>query len=516
MALDAELVREVPCPNRAQPNAGGTRVGEEEESSVTKTEVVEVEPLDVALDERDLIEIAPAAEITPIARLGRYELLGRMAIGGMAEIYLARERFESLGSRQLVVKVMRLELEGQAEYHTMFLHESQVALRLSHPNICHVYECGIEEGRCFIAMEHVHGVTWRELQKRSALTGTRMPVPVIVKIAAQVAEALHSAHHTKDAAGRPLNVVHRDVSPQNVMIAFDGVVKLLDFGVAHARTERAFERSGTIQGKFGYLAPEQCLGRPVDARADVFALGVCLWEALTGRRLYKRSGDYETLNAIVHEDAPDPNERGANVPEALAAIVRRALARVPDERFQSAAELQNALERYLTDARELVTAGRIAEVVTHLAGDAREGPELDRRPAIVSWIRARADDASDLPAPAARAGGGAVARIAAGLGVACALSAMALVWSQAGETQTAAPEPVVEAAVAAPEPPPVASPPPPAIALEPVECPSGEAASAAGSSIACALPVRAVRAEPRPHRPRPRPRPGGFVDDPGF
>lgn len=360
------------------PMSGG-RVEEEDEPSVTKTEVVELEPWDVVIDEREPMEMAGNEELRAIARLGRYELLGRMAVGGMAEIYLARERFESLGSRQLVVKVMRHELEGQAEYHTMFLHESQVALRLSHPNICHIYECGIEAGRCFIAMEYVRGVTWRELSRRAATTGTRIPVPVIVKIAAHVAEALHSAHHATDAAGRPLDVVHRDVSPQNVMISFDGVVKLLDFGVAHARTELSFERSGTIQGKFGYLAPEQCLGRPVDARTDIFALGVCLWEALTGRRLFKRSGDYETLNAIVHEDAPDPNEHGADVPEALSAIVRRALARAPDERFRSAAELHDALERYLTDARELVTTARIAEVVTHLAGDAREGPKLDRR-----------------------------------------------------------------------------------------------------------------------------------------
>lgn len=483
---------------------------EEETPSVTKTEVLGIEPLEVVLDERDLVsEAAPAAELPAIARLGRYELLGRMAVGGMAEIYLARERFVALGSRQLVVKVMRLELERQPELHTMFLQESHVALRLQHPNICHVYECGIEEGRCFIAMEHVHGVTWRELQKRAALTGVRAPIPVIVKIAARVADALHSAHHAKDASGRPLEVVHRDVSPQNVMIAFDGTVKLLDFGVAHARTDRVFERSGTIQGKFGYLAPEQCLGRPVDARADVFALGVCLWEALAGRRLYKRTGDYETLNAIVHEDAP---ELGPEVPEALSAIVRRALARVPAERWQSAAELSNALERYLTDTRELVTNARVAEVVTHLAGDAREGPELDRRAAVVSWISPSEPDRDALPALPPTVRRRAALTVGAGLAATCALSALfAVVWSgpvepapALAEREVRAPEPRIEPRSSPPVEPGHAMP------LAPVaECP---AADATGASAACAMPLgrREVRVRRRP------PPPGGFVDDPGF
>lgn len=472
---------------------------DEDEPSVTRTEPLEIGDVEVELEGRAAEEEGERAELSAIARLGRYELLGRIAVGGMAEIHLARERFRSLGSRELVVKVMRLELEGQADFHQMFLNESQVALRLQHPNICHVYECGIEQGRCFIAMEHVRGVTWRELQKRAAIVGVRPKAAVLVKIAAQVADALHSAHHTKDAVGRPLNVVHRDVSPQNVMVGFDGVVKLLDFGVAHARTERVFERSGTIQGKFGYLAPEQCLGRPVDARADVFALGVCLWEALTGRRLYRRVGDYETLNAIVQEDAPCPNAQGAEVPEPLAAIVRRALARNPADRFQTAADMQHALERFLTDAGEMVTAGRVAELVTHLAGDAREGPELDRRPAVVAWI---GPDAGEV-APPARG-----RRLAMGIGalaVAGALSALALV--QGGEEP-----PPVERQVATPAPPPLtpSEAPRETIAAAPTEvyeCPSVDV-----PGVSCVVPAR----EPEVQAPRRRPPPGGFVDDPGF
>ncbi|HEY8429578.1 MAG TPA: serine/threonine-protein kinase, partial [Sandaracinaceae bacterium] len=354
-----------------------------DERSPTGIEVLDA--VDVALASEGA-ERAP--ELPAIARLGRYEILGRLAIGGMAEIFLARERSAAVGgSRQLVVKIMRPELEGDPVLRAMFLHEGRVALTLSHPHICHVYECGVEAGRCFIAMEHVRGVTLRALMRKSEITHRRLPPSIVARIGAHVAEALHAAHTAKDASGRPLGLVHRDVSPQNVMIGEGGVVKLLDFGVAHARTELGLEQPGMIKGKLGYLAPEQCLGQQVDARTDVFALGVVLWEAVTGRRLYPRSADAGALAAVVNEDAPDAHAVDPDVPESLAAILRRALSRAPADRFGSAAELQHALEGYLAERREIVNGARIAALVEELFGGSPP-LELDRRAEAVAWIPA--------------------------------------------------------------------------------------------------------------------------------
>ncbi len=451
----------------------------------------------------------PSPELEPIARLGRYELLGRMAVGGMAEIFLARERARAGGSRQVAVKVMRPHLSDDAELGAMFVNEGRVALRLNHPNICHVYEFGLERGRCFIAMEHVHGVTLRDVARRLAVRGERMPIAVVVGVVARVAEALHAAHQAKDAAGRPLAVVHRDVSPHNVMIGFDGVVKLLDFGVARARTGNA-ERTDTIKGKFGYLAPEQCVGAPVDARTDVFALGVCLWEALTGRRLYRRTTDYESLQAIVHVDAPDPSTLVPDLPARLSAITLRALSRDPERRFASAAEMQDALEQYLVDERERVGTTRIQRYVHHLFDDrASAPPELDRRPDVVAWIGA---DQS----PPRRAASWAV--VAAAL-----IAAISIAWIAWPEQPDPAP---AVAAVSVSEPPRAALPP---LAFAQArrsaapETPSSTSndepavVTAADDRVAVAPVTSDVMEEERAaRRHRRRPIPGGFVEDPGF
>ncbi len=448
--------------------------------------------VDIALDPGE--ERSDRPELAAIARLGPYELLGRMAVGGMAEIFLARERATAVGgSRQLVVKVMRAELAGDPDLASMFLQEGRLALRLAHPNICHAYACGVEAGRCFIAMEHVRGVTLRDVMRRAEMAGYRLPPPVVAKIAAHVAEALHSAHRAVDAGGRPLGVVHRDVSPHNVMIGASGVVKLLDFGVARSRGGLHTERSGTIKGKLGYLAPEQCLGKAVDARTDVFALGVCAWEALTGRRLYDRSGDVASLTAVVEGNVPEVRSLEPSVPEELSAILARALARSPDDRFASAAELQHALERFLADRRELVTAARIASVVEHLYGG--EPPlELDRRPEVVAWIE-----------PERRPRRHPGRWVAAGLLATVALGAVAWTLASPEPPPSTTERAVVSTAAAAggapaPEPPPPArtEPPVPAVIPQPLE--------------ACEAPE--LRA-PRARRPRPPP-PGGFVDDPGF
>jgi serine/threonine-protein kinase len=417
------------------------------------------------------------------------------------------------GSRHVVVKVVRPQLDGDAEFETMFLQEGRVALGLKHPNICHVYEVGQSRGRCFIAMEYVHGVTLNDLARRAVKEGVRVPTPILVKIAAQVAEALHSAHTAKDSAGRPLGIVHRDVSPHNIMIGYDGVVKLLDFGVARARGND--DDSGTIKGKLGYLAPEQCVGKPMDARADVFALGVCLWESMTGKRLFKRGSELETLTAIVKEDVPDPGEHGGDASPELAAIIRRALAKSPEDRWPSAEAMEEALEGYLTEARQGVNTARIARFVSKLyAEELNEEPTLDRRPEVVAWIGPPSVPPPALAASAPKRRSGVVAIAIASL--ALVFGGGAFVWQTSRSAETlapaedrdpvAAPPVVTVVAEQAPSDPAPAEPETVAATVEP-------AASAAPSEEEEVRERRRARREAERFRRNAR---GGFVDDPGF
>jgi serine/threonine-protein kinase len=331
----------------------------------------------------------PSAPPTPepVATFGRYGLLGRLATGGMADIYLAEENMAAGEKRYAVIKLVKPILADDSEFDEMFVREGRVAMRLAHPNICHVYEFGRIEDRFFIAMEYVDGVTLRDLVRRAAKRGEDVPVPILVRIIADIAEALDFAHRLKDAGGRSLGVVHRDVSPHNMMVSFEGVVKLLDFGVAKDRTEASAGESGTVKGKFAYMSPEQCSGQPVDGRSDVFALGICLFEALSGRLLYKRDTQYDTFKAIIEEAVPSVLTVKPTVPAALDVVVRKALAKDPAARFQTAGAFQEALEKWLVDARETVNAARIARVVAPLfADEMMAGPQLERGPEIAERL----------------------------------------------------------------------------------------------------------------------------------
>lgn len=342
------------------------------------------------------IVLPPELALEPVARIGRYDLLGRMAVGGMAEIYFAREDATAGATRYLVVKVVRPHLANDSEFGEMFLNEGRVALRLKHPHICHVYEFGVDAGRYFMAMEYVHGVTLRKVLRRTATLGRPLPLPVAVRIIAHVAEALASAHKTRDEEGR--GVIHRDVTPQNVMIGFDGVVKLLDFGIAQPQGDRTEADSGMFKGKVAYLAPEQCTGSPVDGRSDIFSLGHCMWELLTGRPLFKRKNEVETLLAIVRDPVPDPAELGVDLPKALVDVLKDALEKNPAHRYQSAGEMDRALQQYLVDNRHLVNTTVIAKAMAELfADEINRGPTLDRSEEVVSKLQ----PASKKQSPAA-------------------------------------------------------------------------------------------------------------------
>lgn len=323
------------------------------------------------------------AQLSPVGRIGRYEILGRLATGGMAEIFLARESGPAGASREVVVKRMLPQTIGKEErMREMFAQEARLLLRLRHPNICAVHEFNEEHGGFFLAMEWVDGVSLRQLVERAREHGG-IPVPIVARVGADVAAALHHAHTRTGDDGRALGIVHRDVSPENVMIGFDGVVKLLDFGVARVQTEGTpqLTKAGELKGKLAYISPEQYRGRQLDGRSDVFSLGVTLYEALTGESLYARANEYETVAAIVLGANPTTvRGKRADVPEPLDRTIIAAIAKDKEDRFATAEELETSLLHVL-ESSQAVRPADLARYVGELFATEREqGPALDRTP----------------------------------------------------------------------------------------------------------------------------------------
>jgi serine/threonine-protein kinase len=280
-----------------------------------------------------------------VRRLGRYQIIGRLATGGMAEVYLALSG-DVPGFRTLVVvKRILPHLASNAQFIRMFLDEARLAALLDHPNIVRIIEVGHDGEDYFLVMELVQGKPLSAVLRKAAREH-RPPSPALTSyLISQAAHGLAYAHTLTDGDNRPLGVVHRDVSPQNVLISFEGAVKLIDFGVARAFGRVAHTSPGGLKGKIDYMSPEQASAEEVDHRADVFALGVVLWEAVTGRRLFRRETELATMRAIVDDPIPHPSEI-VQIPQELDAIVMRALRKRKDARFASAQEMAVALEKF--------------------------------------------------------------------------------------------------------------------------------------------------------------------------
>jgi len=267
----------------------------------------------------------------------QYEIIERIAVGGMAELYLAR----APGLNETVVlKRLLPSLEGRAPFPQMFRKEAQLAATLSHPNIVQVLEVGTAPDGDFIAMEHLRGATLRSLQAALHRERRLLPVEHTLRILIAICAALHYAHEKLDPDGKPLRLVHRDVSPHNVIITRDGDVKLIDFGVAKTASDGDKTAFGIVKGKLAYMSPEQCAGRAVDRRSDVYSLGIILFELTLGRRLYYGGTEYETLKRIIEMPVPRPRSLDASFDPRLERIVMRALAKPLEERHQTARELQ--------------------------------------------------------------------------------------------------------------------------------------------------------------------------------
>ncbi|MBX7077641.1 MAG: protein kinase [Nannocystaceae bacterium] len=306
--------------------------------------------------------------LAPGSQVGRYVLGRRLAKGGMAELYLAKAVGIAGFEKPCVLKLVLPHLTDDAVFIEMFLGEARLAATLDHPNIVHVTDIGEIEGEYFFVMEYVHGRDVRALL-RACNPGT-LPLQAALTIAHEVCEGLHYVHERRDSSGRFLGLVHRDVSPSNVMVSFDGTVKVVDFGIAKATEMRHATRTGVLKGKVHYMAPEQCEGLALDRRTDVFALGILLYEMTTGRPLFTGTNDYYVMSRIVRGVFARPREVDPAYPPELERIVLRALAREPGERYVSAQALQVDLEAYARGAGLTLSSRLLSETMHDVFGEA--------------------------------------------------------------------------------------------------------------------------------------------------
>ena len=306
----------------------------------------------------------------PGRTLGKYHLIAEIARGGMGVVYLAVVRGPADFHKLVVVKELKPELVEEASYLTMFLDEARLAARLSHPNIVGTNEVGQDGDRHFLAMDYLDGRGLDHVRRRSRTAGFGLTLHMHLRVICDVLAGLDYAHKLADFDGTPLNAVHRDVSPQNVFLTFDGQVKLLDFGIAKTADSKHETKGGVVKGKISYMSPEQARGEKVDARADVFSVGVMMWEALTGKRLRDGNDEQERVWALLSEDIPRASQVKP-VPHELDEICAKAMAFDRERRYASAGEMQHDLERYLTDAGSHVTTRDVGLCISELFRDDR-------------------------------------------------------------------------------------------------------------------------------------------------
>lgn len=305
---------------------------------------------------------------------GRYRPIALLGQGGMARVLLTVTTGPAGVQKLLVVKEIRPELANDAEFVTMFMDEARLAARLNHRNIVHTYEVGLDTDgdhpRPFIVMEYLEGQSLQALINR--VKRDKMPIEVYLRVLTHALAGLHYAHELKDFDGSPLDVVHRDVTPQNVFVGYDGQVKLVDFGIAKAAGSAARTEAGTFKGKLGYVAPEQIDGSDVDRRADIFSVGVMIWEAIARRRLTAGETEGSVLHKRTHGTHTPIRQVAPDVPERLAAICDRAMSLERDKRHATAAELQAEIEAYLDTTQPAVSDRDVGALATEVFAVERE------------------------------------------------------------------------------------------------------------------------------------------------
>jgi eukaryotic-like serine/threonine-protein kinase len=324
-------------------------------------------PADAAADEFPLV-------------WGKYTLVRRLAKGGMAELFLAIQRSMAGFEKLVVIKRILPEMHRDEGFISMLMSEARVAATLSHPNIVQTFDVGEVDGTPFIAMEHVNGDDIRGVVRQMKKVGRQdFPLGLAIEILKGITAGLAYAHERADLGGTQLNIVHRDISPQNVVLTYDGDVKIVDFGIAKSDSKMQQEtKSGRLKGKIPYMSPEQARGEEVDGRSDIFSAGILLFELTTGRRLFKGSSDYETLKLICDEDYPRPTEVRSDYPPALETIVMKALAKDRDVRYGSARDFQRDLETFARTERLDAGSVALSEFMRSLFSHELEAQKADK------------------------------------------------------------------------------------------------------------------------------------------
>lgn len=279
-------------------------------------------------------------------KIGPYEVLERISAGGMAEVYKARLTGADSFERFVAIKRILPHIARDPNFIAMFQAEAKLAVQLQHGNIAQIYQLGRQDDSFYIALEYVEGRDVGALLDLHQKAGKALPLAQACYIITRCAEGLDYAHNKSDN-GKPLNIIHRDISPPNILISYEGEVKLIDFGLAKATSSSVQTQAGVIKGKLAYMSPEQVRGAPLDARSDVFALGIVFFELLTGRRLFRRDSDIETFESVRQCKVPRPSEVNPAIPAPLEQILLRCLARSLDDRYPSAASLAEALREFV-------------------------------------------------------------------------------------------------------------------------------------------------------------------------
>jgi len=292
---------------------------------------------------------------------GKYLLLHTIAAGGMGELWRAKEFGTDGWERLVAIKLILPDIATTEASKIRFLDEASVSVQLNHTNIARIYELGCINNSYFIAMEYISGQDMNALFKRCRKKGEPAPIPLSCYVVSKLCEGLDYAHRRQDGTGRDMKIVHRDVSPRNVLIGYDGTVKLIDFGIAKAVGNRVKTGPGQVWGKVPYMSPEQIQGLPLSGQSDVFAAGICLYELLTGQRLFVGNSDDELMEMVRKADVPKPSAYNRRIPEMLERIVLKALASDLATRYRFANELGDDLQRFLITADSVFTRKDLAK-----------------------------------------------------------------------------------------------------------------------------------------------------------
>src|SRR5215470_7898583 len=291
---------------------------------------------------------------------GKYDLLERINVGGMAEVFRAKAYGVEGFERLVAVKRILPNIAEDKDFITMFVDEAKIAVQLNHANVAQIFDLGVVDGSYFIALEHVHGRDLRAIFERCRHQGEPMPVAQACFVIMKLCEGLDYAHNKRDSMGRDMNLVHRDVSPQNILVSFDGEIKIIDFGIAKAAGKAGKTQQGILKGKFGYMSPEQVRGLPIDRRSDIFSTGIVLYELLTNERLFVGESDFSTLEKVRNVEILPPSTYNRKIPDELERIVLKALSKDADDRYQNAIDLHDELQAFVYTAGEFYSRKDLA------------------------------------------------------------------------------------------------------------------------------------------------------------